>query len=138
MSERGRNEKDEKDEKGRNESWDEKWRRDPVEAGVWALILIWVGLVWLADSIGFLDDVLPENFEVWSLGFLGAGLIVIGGALVRLLMPAYRGRIVGSLIFGLILLGIGLGNLTNWVAIGALVLIGIGVSLLLGGLFRPR
>jgi len=138
MSERRRNEKDEKDEKNRNESWDEKWRRDPIEAAVWALILIWVGLVWLAESTGLLDSIFGEQIEPWSIGFVGAGLIVIGAALVRLIMPAYRGRVVGSLIFGIILLGIGLGQMTNWVAIGALVLIGIGVSILLSGFFRKQ
>lgn len=43
MSERPRGEKEEKDEKGREESWDEKWRRDPLNAAGWALLLIWLG-----------------------------------------------------------------------------------------------
>jgi len=135
MSEQRR---DEKEEKGRNESWDEKWRRNPIEAAVWALILIWVGVVWLAASMGAIEAVFGENIEPWSIGFVGAGLIALGAAVVRLLVPAYRRPIVGSLIFGLILLGIGLGQMTNWVAIGAIVLIGIGLSILLGGLFRKQ
>ncbi len=139
MSERGRNEKEEKEEKGgRSESWDEKWRRDPVEAAVWALILIWAGIVWLAANTGFLDGVFGEQVEPWSVGFVGAGLIVLGAAAVRLVMPAYRRPIIGSLIFGIILLGIGLGQLTNWTVIGAVVLIGIGVSMLLGGFIRRQ
>ncbi|MGD9403760.1 MAG: hypothetical protein PVH95_01295, partial [Anaerolineae bacterium] len=51
QDEKGRGEKDEK---GRDESWDEKWRRDPVEAALWAFVLIWFGLVWLASNIGVL------------------------------------------------------------------------------------
>ena len=33
-------------------------------------------------------------------------------------------------------LGVGLGQLTDWVAVGALVLIAIGLSVLLGGFVR--
>ena len=54
MSEPRRDEKnqDEKSEKGRDDSWDEKWRRDPVEAAVWAFVLIWAGIVWLLSNTG--------------------------------------------------------------------------------------
>jgi hypothetical protein len=133
MSERPRNEKDEK---GRDEGWEEKWRRDPVEAIVWALILIWAGLVWLAANMGLL--VRFELLQAWSIGFIGAGLIVLLGVVIRLLVPAYRRPVLGSIIFGIILLGIGVGQLTNWVAVGALILIGIGVSILLSGFLRGR
>jgi hypothetical protein len=139
MSERPRNEKDEKEEKGgEGQSWDEKWRRDPVEAIVWALILIWVGLVWLAESSGWLRDTLGGDIQAWSVGFLGAGLIVLAGVVLRLVVPAYRRPVIGSLIFGIVLLGVGLGDLTDWYVIGAIVLIAIGVSILFGGLFRKR
>lgn len=134
MSDRPREEKEEKG--GRGETWDEKWRRDPVEAIVWALILIWVGLVWLAESAGLLASVLGEDVEAWPIGFLGAGLIVLLGVVLRLLVPSYRRPVIGSLIFGIILLGVGMGQLTSWVAVGAFVLIAIGVSILVGGLFR--
>ncbi len=136
MSEQPREEKEEKG--GRGETWDEKWRRDPVEAIIWALIFIWAGCVWLADSTGLLTDILGRDVEAWSVGFIGAGLIVLLGVVLRLVVPAYRRPVIGSLIFGIILLGVGLGELTNWVVIGALVLIGIGASILLGGLFRRQ
>ena len=136
MSERPRNEKEEKEEKGRGESWDEKWRRDPVDAVVWAFILIWAGLVFLAENMGLL--VRFEPLEAWSIGFIGAGLIVLLGVVVRLLVPAYRRPVTGSLVFGIILLGIGLGEVVGWVAIGPLILIAIGVGMLLRGLLRGR
>jgi hypothetical protein len=138
MSEKHRNEKDEKDEKGRGESWDEKWRRDPVEAFVWALILIWAGLVWLADNLGWWDQILGEKVEPWAIGFLGAGVIVLLGVLIRVLVPAYRRPVIGSIIFGIILLGIGLGQMTDWIAMGAIILIGIGIAILLTGFFRRK
>ena len=129
MTERPRNEKDEKNEKGEGESWDEKWRRDPVEAAVWAIVLIWAGVAWLLSNTGFWDSILGKGQEVWAIIFLGAGLIVLFGVLVRLVVPAYRRPITGSLIFGMILLGVGLGWITDgWVIVGPLVLIAIGIG----------
>jgi hypothetical protein len=133
MSEPTRNEKDEKQEKGNGESWDEKWRRDPVEAAVWACILIWVGLVWLLNSTQVWSNLFGDGIEAWTIGFLGAGLIVLLGVVFRLVVPGYRRPVLGSIIFGIVLLGIGLGELVNWVAVGAVVLIAIGVAILLRG-----
>ena len=137
MTEPRRDEKgqDEKGEKGRDESWDEKWRRDPVEAAVWAFVLIWIGVVWLLSSTGVLGD----GMEWWALGFLGAGLIVLIGVGARLLVPAWRRPITGSLILGLVFVGIGLGQVTGgWVVVGPLVLIGIGIAGLAAFFLRGR
>jgi hypothetical protein len=136
MSERPRKEKEEKEEKGRGDSWDEKWRRDPIDAAGWAVIFIWAGLVLLAENMGLL--IRFEGLETWSIIFIGAGLIVLLGVVVRLLVPAYRRPVTGSLIFGVILLGIGLGEVVGWVVIGPLVLIAIGVGVLLRGLLGGR
>jgi hypothetical protein len=133
MSEPTRNEKDEKQEKGNGESWDEKWRRDPVEAAVWACILIWVGLVWLLNSTQVWSNLFGDGIQAWTIGFLGAGLIVLLGVVFRLVVPGYRRPVLGSIILGIVLLGIGLGELVNWVAVGAVVLIAIGVAILLRG-----
>jgi hypothetical protein len=139
MSEPRRDDKQEKPEKGRDESWDEKWRRDPVEAAVWALVLIWAGLVWFASNTGFWEDLLGEGAEWWTVGFLGAGLIVLLGVLVRIVVPAYRRPLTGSIILGVILLGIGLGGITEgWIWIGPLVLIAIGIGGFLAFFFRRK
>ena len=137
MSERPRNEKEEKE---RGEGWDEKWRRDPVDAAGWAAILIWAGLVLLAENMEILGNlsILGYRLEAWSVIFIGAGIIVLLGVVVRLLMPAYRPPVGGSLIFGVILLGIGLGEVVGWVAIWPLILIAIGVGVLLRGFIRGR
>jgi len=127
MSERPRNEKEEKDEKGKEEGWEEKWRRDPLNAALWAIILIWAGLVLIAINL----NILGGGWKAWPVIFLGAGVIVLLGVVVRLLVPAYRRPVTGNIIFGFILLGIGLGELTRWDVVGALVLIAIGVSILL-------
>lgn len=139
MTERRRDEKEEKNEKGRDESWDEKWRRDPVEAAIWAFVLIWVGIVWLLSSTGILGNLLGDGANWWGVGFVGAGLIVLLGVVVRLVVPAYRRPVTGGIILGLVFVGIGLGNLTNgWVVIGPLVLIGIGIAGLAAFFFRGR
>ena len=132
MSEQPRNEKEEKD---RGESWDEKWRSDPLNAAWWALILIWAGLVLIADNVGMLDN-LGFGGKGWALGFLGAGILALLLVLIRLFVPAYRRPVTGSIIIGFILLGIGLGELYRWDVIGALVLIAIGVSILLSRLVQ--
>jgi hypothetical protein len=132
MSEQPRNEKEEKDEKGRDESWDEKWRRDPLTAVGWALLLIWAGLVLIAENL----NLLGTGWEAWPVIFIGAGVIVLAGVLIRLFVPAYRRPVTGSIIFGFILLGIGVGQLWEWEIVGALVLIAIGVSIFVSRLIR--
>ena len=118
--------------------WDEKWRRDPLSAVVWAFILIWIGVVLLLGNTGLLDDVtiLGRGVEAWSVGFLGAGAIVLLEAVVRLLVPAYRRALGGTLVFAAVLVGVGLGEIVGWTLIGPLILIALGVSALLRGLFR--
>ena len=140
---RNRDEKDEKEEKNRNESWDEKWRRDPVDAAVWALILVWVGVVWLSHNMEWLwSKGEGADEKAVAFGFLGAGVIVLLGVVLRLVVPAYRRPIIGSTIFGLILLGIGVGQKVEGenqgAIIGAMVLVGIGLVILLGGIFRKK
>ncbi len=139
MSEKDRNEKNEKDEKDSGESWDEKWRRDPVDAAGWAMIFIWAGLVLLADNLDFFGI---GGFESWPWILVGAGVIMLLGVVVRLVVPAYRRPIMGSVIFGAILLGVGLTQIPRledqWPLVLAVVLIVIGAGALLRGVFQQR
>lgn len=144
MSERRYDEKDEKlekqdekDEKGRGE----KQRNDPLSAVIWALILIWAGLVFLAQNLGLLRQF--ELANTWGLIFIGAGLIVWLEVIIRLVMPEYRRPVIGTFIFGVILIGIGTGITFGatpqiWSVIFALAIIAAGVSILLRGLRRRR
>jgi hypothetical protein len=125
-------EKDEKEEK----NWDEKWRRDPLSAAVWAGILVWAGLVFLADNLGLLARI--ERLDAWGLIFIGAGLLVLLEVVVRLLVPTYRRPVTGTLIFGIFLLGVGLGNLVGWGVIWPVVLIIVGLSILVRGFLWRR
>lgn len=131
-----RSEKQEKEEEKQEKSWDEKWRRDPLSAAVWALVLIWAGVALLAGNLGLFDGI--EWIDGWDLFFAGAGLILLGEVAIRLLMPAYSGPIIGTLIIAAVFLAIGLGGLLNWGAIWALILIGAGVYVLFTGLRRGQ
>jgi hypothetical protein len=139
MSDRKHDEKEEEkhDEKRDQEekNWDEKWRRDPVNAAAWAAIFIWAGLVLLADNLRLFTRF--ERLDAWAIILIGAGLIVLVEVAVRLLVPAYRRPVVGSVIFGIILLALGTGNVIGWNAIWPIVLIALGVIILARG-FLPR
>jgi hypothetical protein len=136
------------DEKTEEKSGDEKWRRDPLGSMIWAGILIWAGLVLLADNLGWLMGIrrslagLPNfdetNLGAWSFILIGAGILVLGEALIRASVPAYRRPITGSVIFGGLLIAGGLGGAVNWTLLGPIFLITIGVILLLQSLLRRK
>lgn len=138
-----KDEKDEKDiSKHEEKTVDEKWRRDPLGTIAWAVVLIWAGVVLLlVNNTNILANIPFLRIEewgwgspVWSLIFLGAGVIFLFEALIRLVVPAYRRPIWGTLFFAMILIGIGLGNVFDWRIVFALVLIFLGLSMF----FRRR
>jgi hypothetical protein len=132
---RDEKERDEKrDEKGR----DEKGRNDPLSSLVWAAILVWAGLVLLAENFNYLPEIVldGQQMEAWSLIFAGAGIIVLLEVCIRVIVPAYRRGVTGSLVFAVILLAIGLGGWIGWNTVWPLILIAIGISILLGNLTR--
>ena len=128
-------------------SYDEKYRNDPLGAIIWALILIWVGIVLLAKNLGYLDQLgLKLNFadlpfdipfigDSWSLIFLGIAVILLLEIVVRLLIPDYRRPMMGTVIFLIVCIGLAFGS---WNLIWPLILIAIGASVLLRGLFRSN
>jgi hypothetical protein len=148
------NEKDEKfDEKAmekqeeksyQEKNWDEKWRRDPLAAVVWALVFIWAGLVFLVANLGYLDFILVRTsdmpglrgFDAWSIVLVGAGVIFLFEALIRILVPEFRRAVTGTIIFAIILIGIGLGDLISWNIIWPTILIVLGLSIILRGFMR--
>jgi hypothetical protein len=128
-------EKQEKQEEKEEKNWEEKWRRDPLNAAVWAVIIIWGGLVLLASNFGLLQD---SALETWPLFFLGAGVILLLEVVFRLVVPAYRQPYAGNFVLAIVFLAIGLGGLISWNLIWAVALIAIGGYILLRGLTRQR
>jgi len=132
---------EEKEEKGRRDrGWDEKWQRDPINTVSWATMFIWAGLVLLADTTKWGKDTFLSWWNTWALIFTGVGAIILLSALARFMVPAYRRHIASGLVPGVIFLGIGLAWLNNWKldVIWPVILIGIGLSIILGGIFRRR
>ncbi len=127
-------EKQEKEEEKQEKSWDEKWRRDPINAAVWAIILIWAGLVLLAGNLQLFD--LVSIVDGWDFFFVGAGVILLLEVGFRLIVPAYRQPIIGNVILAIIFLAIGLGGLINWGIIWGMAIVGIGIYILLSGILR--
>lgn len=148
MDEKEMEKHDEKQEKTSEEkNWDEKYRRDPLGTMIWAVIFIWAGLVFLAANLGFLNNLLKWPMQVmpgmgwmsqvagaWPLVLLGAGVILLVEVFIRLVVPIYRRPIFGTLFLGIIFISIALGNLINWGVLWAVLLIGLGLSIILRGM----
>jgi hypothetical protein len=138
---------DEKFEK-EDEKQEEKHNRDPLSSIAWALILIWAGIVFLAENLGWFDQIqfqqVPfENFTLvgvstWSMIFLGAGVIVFFEALIRTFVPAYRSSTGGNFFLAAIFLGIGLGGIFGWSVVWPFILIAMGLSALASALITRR
>ncbi len=142
MAEMQNRPRDEKEEEKKREK-EEKGRSDSLNTLTWGAIFIWAGLVFLADNMGLLASLqarepVPGFFflrlEAWALIFIGAGIIVLIEAAIRYLVPTYRRAVTGTVILGIVFLGIGLGNLTTWSIIWPLVLIALGILVLLRGM----
>ncbi len=132
-------------------SYEEKYRRDPLGTIVWAVILIWGGLVFMMDNMGYLGvfqpfiDILPSGGDTWSwtinvpfiefaaiqLFLFGVALILAIEIIIRLIVPEYRRPIFGSVVFLGVILSLAFDN---WDFFLPLLLIAFGVSIL----FRRR
>jgi len=142
--------REEKDEKSREEkSWDEKWRRDPISAIVWAILFIWAGVVLLADNLDLLVPWLNNlaastgiafiaEMEAWEVILVGGGLIVLVEVIVRLFMPQYRRAVGGTIFFAILLISVGLGNVIGWEIVGPLIFIALGLAILARGIFGRK
>ena len=145
MSEKRRNEKEdekhtEKQEKEdeKRKGWDEKWRRDRVNAVSWALIIIWGAIVLLAETSGFgADHFSWWEGQAWAVFFAGAGAVLLLTALFRIVFPEHRRAIAGAVILGLVFLGVGVGELWEWDYVWVVVLIVIALIILFFA-FSPR
>jgi len=143
---------DEKNEKEMMKHEEKSEGGDMLSSIVWALILIWAGFVFLADNLGWFEQIgiaidstfifesLEDwsSFGVWNLILLGAGVIILFEIAVRLLVPEFRRHVGGSIILAAVFIGIGLGGFFSWNFIWPLILIGVGINILISGLGRKK
>ncbi len=114
--------------------------QDWLSAVTWAVILIWAGVAWLGNNLGWLDAIKSQlvdtnflmsfnflNLPVWTVVVLGAGIIVLIEAIIRLIVPALRKKLNGALWGSAILLGIGLSNIFGWDRVWPIFLIVLGL-----------
>lgn len=128
------------------EKRDEKSHQDPLSSLVWALILIWAGLVFLGENLGILDAIVADPIQLgeitisqvgtWSMIFLGAGVLVFVEGLIRTFVPAFRSSTGGDFFLAAIFLGIGLGGLIGYSLVWPFILIAMGLATLASALIR--
>ena len=137
---RRKNEKQEKEEKDRGErEWDkgEQWSGgDALGPIIWGLIIILAGLAFVAVNLGMYPWLTWES--VWSVIFIGAGLLFVLEVIIRILMPTYRRPIRGRIILAFVALAIGLGGLIGWEVTWPLIIIAVGLAIVIGVFVRPR
>jgi hypothetical protein len=127
-------EKEREKEREKGQQPGEKFRRDPVGAAFGAGVLILVGLILMADNLGFLPQI--GKSEVWHWIACGIGIIILLEVLVRATSPDHARPVTGRLIFGGILLAAGLSGIIETTLIWPLILILIGFAVLARNLFR--
>jgi hypothetical protein len=136
----------EKQEEKVDEKQEEKYQRDRLNSIIWALILIWGGIVALAANAGLLDD-LPVRLgrfpwgdwlidsNAWGVFFMGAAVILLFEIALRLIMPEYRRPVLGTFILAVVFAALGFGSLE---LIWPFILIAIGLSIVIGAFTRKR
>ena len=116
-------------------NWCGGWKQhDKLDTIGWAAFFFWGAFVILAESTGYSLKFTWWS-DAWGVFLAGAGVIVLVGTLFRLLLPEYRKGIAFGLIFGSILVGIGLGG---WDLILPLLLAAMGISILIKAITTDR
>lgn len=62
-----------------------KEKRSSLETVYWGVVLLWAGVVFGAESLGYLPQI--GEADAWSWAFAGAGLFGLLGAFYRLSSP---------------------------------------------------
>ncbi len=111
-------------------------QRRRLQGLYWACVLIWAGLVFAAESKGWLPRV--GSAGPWNWVFFGAGLLALLGALWREVSPKYARPGIGNYIWAGILMIIGLSAVIALKITWPLVLLVVGLVLLANFLFWRR
>ncbi len=110
-----------------------RWRREPMPGLFFGLILLLLGVIFLLAA----QDVIPWG-NWWKYFLIGLGGILIIQAIISYVHPAFRRLRLGRLVFGAVLVCIGLGLLGGFGTWWPLILIAIGLALLLNAWLKRR
>ncbi len=111
----------------------QKEARKRIEAIYWASVFVWAGLIFGADSLGFLPEI--GQSDAWSWVFLGAGAFATLGNLYRVGTPNYPNPTAWDWVWGGIFIILGLGGFIAFNISWPLILILIGVAILVSALW---
>ena len=100
----------------------------------WAVAFFWGALILVAQNTNLTSDI--SWWNGWSVFFTGVGIFALIAVVVRLLVSDYHNPSTWDVIWGLILLGIGLIGIIGTVWVLPLVLIAIGIVILFSALRR--
>jgi hypothetical protein len=101
-------------------------RWDSLDSSIFALTVIWAGLVFLSANLNL-------EVDAWALFFLGAGILVLFEVAIRLLNRSYHTPIIGDLIWAGVLFWLG-----DWTFILPVALVAIGVYMFYHFYFHNR
>lgn len=118
-----------------DDTWEEWWSTDRLDAVGWAALFLWGALVVVATYTSFRDDF--DWWNGWGVFFAGAGAIVLAETVIRLTVREYRSKWGWTLFWGTAFLAVGLGELASpaWYA---LPLVAIAAVILKDAFVRSR
>jgi hypothetical protein len=125
----------------RRQEREERRRNDPIGAVIGALVLIWLGVVMLAAQNPEMLRLGPLSVtwnNWWAFFCVGVGVLLILQGVLRV-VTAYGHGIVGSFVWGAVLLLVGLAGIfpgMNLQQLWPLALIALGLGLLVTTLLR--
>ena len=112
----------------------EKTERKRLEAFWWGAVIIWAGLVFIADYLGVLPNI--REAGAWSWIFLGAGVFGLIGAVIRVASDGLPNPTGWDYFWSALFLIIGASGFVGGGIAFPIVLIVIGLAILGNVLFR--
>jgi hypothetical protein len=100
----------------------------------WGAVLIWAGLVFVADSMGYLYQ--EGNINVWTWVFLGAGVLALILNAWRLLVPDVAPPTLWDYVWTAIFLILGLSAFANFTLSWPLFVIVLGLVIVISTVLR--
>jgi hypothetical protein len=121
------------EEKPEDKDMRERWRRRSIPGLFFGLLLVLLGVTLFLTA----QDWIAWG-DWWKYFITGLGGIFVIEALVRYARPAHRRPRFGRLIFGIILICVGLAFIVGWGNWWPLILIVVGLAILLNSWLRRR